>query len=29
MVTTVRSMYDEMTVVVPDRAMSAGTIFAL
>ncbi len=29
MVTTVRFMYDNVTVIVPDRAMSAGTIFAL
>lgn len=29
MVTTVRFRYDEVTVIVPDRAMSAGTIFAL
>ena len=29
MVTTLRSVYDDVTVIVPDRAMSAGTIFAL
>ena len=29
MVTALRSTYDDITVVVPDRAMSAGTIFAL
>lgn len=29
MVTTLRSVYDDMTVIVPDRAMSAGTILAL
>ena len=29
MVTALRSLYDEVTVIVPDRAMSAGTIFAL
>ena len=29
MVTTLRSNYKSMTVIVPDRAMSAGTIFAL
>ena len=29
MVATLRSNYDDMTVIVPDRAMSAGTIFAL
>lgn len=29
MVTTIRFNYDDMTVIVPDRAMSAGTIFAL
>lgn len=29
MVTVLRSVYDEVTVIVPDRAMSAGTIFAL
>ncbi len=29
MVTTIRSFYDDMTVIVPDQAMSAGTIFAL
>ena len=29
MVTTVRFRYDDVTVIVPDRAMSAGTIFAL
>ena len=29
MVTTLRSLYDEVTVIVPDRAMSAGTILAL
>ena len=29
MVTTLRSNYDDVTVIVPDRAMSAGTIFAL
>ena len=29
MVTALRSNYDNVTVIVPDRAMSAGTIFAL
>ena len=29
MVTTVRHNYQDVTVIVPDRAMSAGTIFAL
>lgn len=29
MVTTLRSNYEDMIVIVPDRAMSAGTIFAL
>ena len=29
MVATLRSNYQEVTVIVPDRAMSAGTIFAL
>lgn len=29
MVTALRSAYDEITVIVPDRAMSAGTILAL
>ena len=29
MVTTIRSKYRDVTVIVPDRAMSAGTIFAL
>ena len=29
MVATLRSNYQDMTVIVPDRAMSAGTIFAL
>ena len=29
MVTAIRSVYDDVTVIVPDRAMSAGTIFAL
>ena len=29
MVTTVRFRYDDVTVIVPDRAMSAGTMFAL
>lgn len=29
MVETIRHYYDEVTVIVPDRAMSAGTIFAL
>ena len=29
MVATLRSNYEDMTVIVPDRAMSAGTIFAL
>ena len=29
MVTVVRSIYDDVIVIVPDRAMSAGTIFAL
>lgn len=29
MVTVVRYRYDDVTVIVPDRAMSAGTIFAL
>ncbi len=29
MVTALRSVYEEVTVIVPDRAMSAGTIFAL
>ena len=29
MVATLRSNYADMTVIVPDRAMSAGTIFAL
>lgn len=29
MVTAVRHTYPSMTVIVPDRAMSAGTIFAL
>lgn len=29
MVATLRSHYEDMTVIVPDRAMSAGTIFAL
>ena len=29
MVTVLRSVYDEVIVVVPDRAMSAGTILAL
>lgn len=29
MVTAVRHTYSSMTVIVPDRAMSAGTIFAL
>ena len=29
MVATLRSHYKDMTVIVPDRAMSAGTIFAL
>lgn len=29
MVATVRSLFREMIVIVPDRAMSAGTIFAL
>lgn len=28
MVATLRSHYEDMTVIVPDRAMSAGTIFA-
>lgn len=29
MVATLRSNYEDVTVIVPDRAMSAGTIFAL
>ena len=29
MVTTLRFVYDHVTMIVPDRAMSAGTIFAL
>ena len=29
MVTALRSVYEDMTVIVPDRAMSAGTILAL
>ena len=29
MVTAIRSVYEEVTVIVPDRAMSAGTILAL
>ena len=29
MVTTLRSVYEDVTVIVPDRAMSAGTILAL
>lgn len=29
MVTVLRSVYDDVTVIVPDRAMSAGTILAL
>ena len=29
MVSVLRSVYDEVTVIVPDRAMSAGTILAL
>ena len=29
MVTTLRNSYEDVTVIVPDRAMSAGTIFAL
>ena len=29
MVATLRSNYGDVTVIVPDRAMSAGTIFAL
>ena len=29
MVTTLRHVYGDVTVIVPDRAMSAGTIFAL
>ena len=29
MVVTLRSNYEDVTVIVPDRAMSAGTIFAL
>ena len=29
MVTALRSAYEDITVIVPDRAMSAGTIFAL
>ena len=29
MVTVLRSVYNEVTVIVPDRAMSAGTILAL
>ncbi|MCY3985217.1 MAG: hypothetical protein OXE85_15030 [Roseovarius sp.] len=29
MVTVLRSVYQEVIVIVPDRAMSAGTIFAL
>ena len=29
MVTALRSLYDGVTVIVPDRAMSAGTILAL
>ena len=29
MVATLRSHYEDMTVIVPDRAMSAGTILAL
>ncbi len=29
MVTTIRFIYADVTVIVPDRAMSAGTIFAL
>ena len=29
MVATLRSNYEQVTVIVPDRAMSAGTIFAL
>ena len=29
MVATLRSNYEDMTVIVPDRAMSAGAIFAL
>ena len=29
MVTAIRVNYDDVTVIVPDRAMSAGTIFAL
>ena len=29
MVTTIRFMYDDLTIVVPNQAMSAGTIFAL
>ena len=29
MVTTIRHNYDDVTVIVPNRAMSAGTIFAL
>jgi hypothetical protein len=28
-VETIRNVYDDVTVIVPDRAMSAGTIFAL
>ena len=28
-VTTIRFMYEDLTIVVPDQAMSAGTIFAL
>ena len=29
MVTTIRTFYDEVDFVIPDRAMSAGTVFAL
>ena len=29
MVTTIRFLYTELTIIVPDQAMSAGTIFAL
>ena len=28
MVTALRCVYDDVTMIVPDRAMSAGTIFA-
>ena len=29
MVVSIRCSYDELTVIIPDKAMSAGTIFAL